>query len=191
MDLETKCFPGNNCRTTWGWEIGCCKPSFRNFLLWYEKWRNLKEQQMKLPTFCFKHATSAYYTAKCKDMTSHWCRMHNVEKEEKEENTEIIAWNLAQDVKVQKKCKQELVWRGKVAKQMEKKNQKRGIPLIYQEVWLGVTCSRWKVEDDESVKKYNKPKAAVQMLAFRTTGQTWTKGKGKFAGKLKKWWRLT
>lgn len=50
-------------------------------------------------------------------MTSHWRRMQNAEKEEKEENTEMKQ-NLVQEVKIWKKCEQELVWRGNAAKQM-------------------------------------------------------------------------
>lgn len=35
--------------------------------------------------------------------------MQNAEKEEKEENTEIMKQNLVQEVKIWKKCEQELV----------------------------------------------------------------------------------
>lgn len=53
------------------------------------------------------------------DMTSHWHRIQNAEKEEKEKNTEIKKENLVQEVKILKKCEQELVWRGNAAKQVE------------------------------------------------------------------------
>lgn len=53
------------------------------------------------------------------DMTSHWRRRQNEEKEEEEENSEIMKQNLVQEVKIWKKCEQELVWRGNAAKKME------------------------------------------------------------------------